>query len=964
MRSFKERMGWVCVGAVVSAVLAVAGLCMWETSGYVNDMPPYQKGVWYGYDSVSVTGLILFSTFATLAVGLLYVASQQFSKHALTVEERQPRLIYAALASHAALGVAFFALGILGAVTWGADPLKCGVIFCVGADKYAEPSNGRPINGASVNAGIGMMACFSLCPFALVMLFRTAVQWRQLSSSRGNQYRVDNRERGGATMRLYRRTAWYWQVLRVLCALVVLFFFMVITFYLPNDTRRFVASKISSAAASAPSDTNNPEVPGAVFRTHTIKLSDDLFIKVFPGNLFFYVYLMLLVLIIGTTRLTHGGRYVLQRRLRFLPSFSIGEVIVSVLTVALIVLFCFYWGHDHNYKKFWNPNKASTGYIQAAEFWGRATGQFAVLFLSLLMFPISRQSVLNDLLGVSWESMLWMHRVLGWLMLAATVAHVIAFGVSFQQLGRLLHNTLYLPTYCSKKNIVNDFTLVVAFWSTWLLLIAMGVLALNRFRRGSFEVFYYAHLVASFSILPVVLWHAAAGWEYMLPGMTVWIVDRFVRLFQSSSRVTVTRTRVVGDDVVEVAFTVERWGLRSVHPGQYVMLNVPEVSTLQWHPFTLSNAVPHCDDVADCDGKAYSTEFMTHIKTMGPGTWTQKIYDRVAAGRAITLGVEGPYGEARVLEEYDEIFLVAGGIGVTPCASIMGTLLRYCEDHKPKRVRLIWSVRSAELVGSLIEQFGLPAAWKQLTNEAKGPQLNSSGADHSEDTGDVSDSARSDSLEGKDSKKLEDDVPAMVEPDDVVETRATVGDVLRDDVMVPEGTVSSSDPSLKEAQLSESQEPSATTGGLAASAEEQAASSSPAGVSQTDAARVIRLSGGARGSCQQFESRIFVTREDAFSAIRRVHEHGGMPAGAASCATEAHRVHHDHAEISVEVHGKRPDIAKELLPAFADRECTWPYPSSASRTLIVTCGPEALTEMVVRRGAELGVIVHKEEFLF
>ena len=75
-------------------------------------------------------------------------------------------------------------------------------------------------------------------------------------------------------------------------------------------------------------------------------------------------------------------------------------------------------------------------------------------------------------------------------------------------------------------------------------------------------------------------------------------------------------------------------------PGQFVFLNVPEVSALQWHPFTAvpSSILPpivdkegdggHDDDDDDTYAAAKPT-MSVFVKSMGKGTWTNELCDYV-----------------------------------------------------------------------------------------------------------------------------------------------------------------------------------------------------------------------------------------------------------------------------------------------------------------------------------------------
>ena len=58
--------------------------------------------------------------------------------------------------------------------------------------------------------------------------------------------------------------------------------------------------------------------------------------------------------------------------------------------------------------------------------------------------------------------------------------------------------------------------------------------------------------------------------------------------------------------------------IRQHEPGQYVYINIPAISVLEWHPFTLSSAP------ADAAGSSSVGASTLHIKGMGAGTFTQR----------------------------------------------------------------------------------------------------------------------------------------------------------------------------------------------------------------------------------------------------------------------------------------------------------------------------------------------------
>ena len=69
------------------------------------------------------------------------------------------------------------------------------------------------------------------------------------------------------------------------------------------------------------------------------------------------------------------------------------------------------------------------------------------------------------------------------------------------------------------------------------------------------------------------------------------------------------------------------------------------------------------------------------IKDMGPGTWTGRLATLAktrasvhGAAEPLYLSLDGPYGRAISYSEYEDVVMVAGGIGITPMASILSEM--------------------------------------------------------------------------------------------------------------------------------------------------------------------------------------------------------------------------------------------------------------------------------------------------
>ncbi|MEQ2183897.1 hypothetical protein GOODEAATRI_002635, partial [Goodea atripinnis] len=108
--------------------------------------------------------------------------------------------------------------------------------------------------------------------------------------------------------------------------------------------------------------------------------------------------------------------------------------------------------------------------------------------------------------------------------------------------------------------------------------------------------------------------------------------------------------------------------------GQYVFLNCPAISQLEWHPFTMTSA-PEEDF------------FSVHIRSAGD--WTDKLIDIMQklpeGAQGPKMGVDGPFGTASEdVFDYEVSMLVGAGIGVTPFASILKSIWYKFKDNDPK----------------------------------------------------------------------------------------------------------------------------------------------------------------------------------------------------------------------------------------------------------------------------------------
>ncbi|XP_058451459.1 NADPH oxidase 4-like [Malaya genurostris] len=190
------------------------------------------------------------------------------------------------------------------------------------------------------------------------------------------------------------------------------------------------------------------------------------------------------------------------------------------------------------------------------------------------------------------------------------------------------------------------------------------------------------------------------AWIWPLIGLSVYVLDvtyRYLIIHSNSKRVSTLQSYVLpGNGIyLKLRFTCNKQ--ISVKPGQYVLIQCPALSTLEWHPFS----------VVDFPTAIHNT---VSLAIAVRGDWTQKLYDAVlekerfkkSSGgieyyRRIKFLLDGPYPSpmASMLTN-ERIVYIAAGVGITPFAGFVRYLLNMNANH-PSRIHLIWIVKNAEM---------------------------------------------------------------------------------------------------------------------------------------------------------------------------------------------------------------------------------------------------------------------------
>ena len=306
--------------------------------------------------------------------------------------------------------------------------------------------------------------------------------------------------------------------------------------------------------------------------------------------------------------------------------------------------------------------------IQVARGCGMALNYNGMLILLPMMrttLTRLRQSAIGRSLPV--DDAIDFHRWVGQTMFALAVVHSAAHLVNYVRLPASLWEQLFGTTAG-----LTGAVLLAVF--TVMTLTAQQAIR----KREYFEVFYFAHLlyIVWFGLL---LWHGPRFWMFATVPLVGFLVDRALAAQQSDHKTTIHAGNILTSGVTELV--IHRPRHFEYQPGMYVWVRIPAIAPHECHPFTVSSAPE-------------SPDFITlHVRSVG--NWTRALHRHFRSVEPSTPNVRvwvgGPYGTpAQHIFDSEVAVLVAGGIGVTPFASILSSLAARRQAGSPIGLRKVW----------------------------------------------------------------------------------------------------------------------------------------------------------------------------------------------------------------------------------------------------------------------------------
>jgi predicted ferric reductase len=246
-----------------------------------------------------------------------------------------------------------------------------------------------------------------------------------------------------------------------------------------------------------------------------------------------------------------------------------------------------------------------------------------------------RNSLLTLLLGIPVDRGLQFHKISGYVAFITGLLHACAYAMDPNQVRGPFNGSMNI----SGSGIIISVTIMV-------------ITAYPIIRRKLFELFYYVHITCLIGIACCTFYHS--GLPVPILVICIWGVDIFIRSIIMARCIYPRKAtlKTISNSVTEISFPKTR--NFCYNPGQYVYLAIPELSHLQWHPFSIATAP--------------SDDFV-RFYVRRTGSWTKALFDLAERKHEVDILMEGPYGNLSVDlikdRKYKNVMLISGGIGGT-----------------------------------------------------------------------------------------------------------------------------------------------------------------------------------------------------------------------------------------------------------------------------------------------------------
>ncbi|KAJ1970051.1 hypothetical protein IWQ62_000211 [Dispira parvispora] len=437
------------------------------------------------------------------------------------------------------------------------------------------------------------------------------------------------------------------------------------------------------------------------------------------------------------------------KMVKILPEISLERAFFYtlwfLLQAAIFIPVCVYYMISSDYTTSRKQVGQLLGMAQASAMCINFNSGFILLLVCRNTLSYLRSTFISRYVAI--DKNIHAHKVVAWTIAFMVVLHVVGHGVGYISLVAAMHGAKTFTYFFFQSNTGLTGNLMLAIF------IVMFGTAVAKVRRKNFELFYYTHhlfiayyiimfIHGSFCVIKADREPKCQGrpdfWKFVIVPALIYTGERVMGGIRGRRPVEIIRVVQHPSEVVQVQF---RKADLKIKTGQYVFINCPEISKLQWHPFTLTSA-PEDDYISVHIRMAggWTRQFAERLgcNTGKPGGLETKRFNPIrhktirrigsSRGKRTTpekfeisrpslnlayatpkptlqglpqIRVDGPFGApTEHVFDYEVSVLVGAGIGVTPFASVLKSLWHRVTQpgklSKLRKVYFIWVCRDIQ----------------------------------------------------------------------------------------------------------------------------------------------------------------------------------------------------------------------------------------------------------------------------
>lgn len=404
----------------------------------------------------------------------------------------------------------------------------------------------------------------------------------------------------------------------------------------------------------------------------------------------------------------------------------------------------FFWFGYGWYSQATNTRLAALNALSYSVWTSRGAGLVLAYDGGLILLPMLRNIIRIIRPRLTWafpaDENIWFHRQVAYSMAFWTAVHTTAHYVNFINVERtqVRKQTAQDIHYKQPGGISGHFMLFI--------MVLMYTTAHHKIRQQCFEAFWYTHHLAFFFMLGIYA-HATGcfvrdsvepstspvfpfyktdhcigylSWRFIIwPGI-LYFGERMWREIRARRATRLSKVLVHPSGAMELRIVKPSF---KYTPGQWLFIQVPEISKFQWHPFTITSAPEdpyvsvHIRQVGDftrglgdrlgvgpSEVARMTQEAMKGAEKKEGYTSTRGDFVEIDGANSLPqVRIDGPYGApAEDVFDSEVAVLIGAGIGVTPFASILKHIWYRQKTGNLgvlRRVEFFWVCRDAPSFG-------------------------------------------------------------------------------------------------------------------------------------------------------------------------------------------------------------------------------------------------------------------------